>query len=58
MSSTLDTQHILSHYDPAVLQMHKALKLAEESGVGSEVLEAMRKALKLVELRLEIRNSY
>merc|ERR1719239_1323061 len=52
-SSTLDTKHILSHYDPAVLQMHKALKTAEESGAGSEVVEAIKKALELVDARDE-----
>lgn len=52
-SSSLDTKHILSHYDPAVLQMHKALKTAEESGAGSEVVEAIKKALELVDARDE-----
>jgi len=51
--SQLDSKHIISHYDPAVIQMHKALSLAIAKESSPEVIETMNYALQLVEKREE-----
>jgi len=51
--SELDSKHIISHYDPAVIQMHKALSLAIAKNSSPEVIETMNYALQLVEKREE-----
>ncbi|CAG5127140.1 unnamed protein product [Candidula unifasciata] len=43
--------HDLSHYDPAVEEVKKALALAESSGAVPELIETLKSALQLVELR-------
>ena len=54
---SLNKKHILSHYDPAVLEVLNALKLAETSGASAEVVDSLKKALELVDLRFVIRMS-
>jgi len=49
--SQVDSKHILSHYDPAVLEMHKALSIAKEKGAPDEVVQSINYALTLVEKR-------
>jgi len=49
--SQVDSKHILSHYDPAVLEMHRALTLAREKGAPDEVVQSINYALTLVEKR-------
>lgn len=51
--SQLDSKHIISHYDPAVIQMHKALSLAIAKDSSPEVIETMNYALQLIEKREE-----
>jgi len=53
MSDSSVKKHIISHYDPAVLQMISTLKLAEEKGAPAEVIESIKTALELVDQREE-----
>jgi len=55
---TLQKQHVLSHYDPAVLQVSKALSVAREKGAAKEVLDAIQEALDLVEAREDFTENY
>jgi len=50
-STILNKKHIISHYDPAVLEILNALKLAEASGAAAEVVDSLNKAIELVDLR-------
>uniref|UniRef100_A0A0B6Z9A8 Caffeoyl-CoA O-methyltransferase n=1 Tax=Arion vulgaris TaxID=1028688 RepID=A0A0B6Z9A8_9EUPU len=43
--------HDLSHYDPAVNEVHKALELAKSSGATPELIKTIESALELTKLR-------
>ncbi|XP_005105715.1 O-methyltransferase MdmC [Aplysia californica] len=45
------SEHILSHYNPAVMEMHRALKLAQDTGASPDVIKSIETALELVDLR-------
>ncbi|XP_012935011.1 uncharacterized protein LOC101846488 [Aplysia californica] len=44
-------EHALSHYDPTVLEMQRALKLAQDTGASPDVVLSIETALELVDLR-------
>lgn len=43
--------HDLSHYDPAIVEVKKALALAESSGAAPELIQTLKSAVELVKLR-------
>jgi len=43
--------HDLSHYDPAIIEVQKALNLAKSSGASPELVQTIESALELVKLR-------
>ncbi|BFZ05954.1 hypothetical protein BsWGS_08993 [Bradybaena similaris] len=49
--------HDLSHYDPAIMQVKKALVLAESSGAAPELIQTLKSAVELVKLREDFAHS-